>query len=317
MVRALSEILDRCAMDLGCRSIRDQARMENDPALLRDILADPDFFGNDAQASSDFSLDSHGVFQFTSRITTPSPANNRVYGKIYHQAGEWTKRPSVVLLHGWNADLGYQYLFPLLARRLIRRGVNAVLLELPYHCHRRPRSPSQTSTNFLSSDLVHTLTATRQALNDIRSLMRWLAGQGSQRLGLWGFSLGTWLGGLVTIFEPLTSAVALTTPIANLTDAIRNLPFCAVIRHSLAQTPVPLDALNLMSYQPLIEPKDILLVEATYDLFAPKQTVEALWRHWNHPEIWRIPHGHISALMSAPSLERTARWLANRLLPHT
>ena len=71
---------------------------------------------------------------------------------------------------------------------------------------------------------------------------------------------------------------------------------------------------NLTSTRPAISKENVLLIEGMHDLLA-SSPVE-LWQSWGQPEIWRLPHGHIStALISLmPGLPgRILRWLAPRL----
>ena len=43
------------------------------------------------------------------------------------------------------------------------------------------------------------------------------------------------------------------------------------------------------------------------------EQTEELWQKWKQPEIWRLPHGHIS-WMGAPGLTgRVLHWLSPRL----
>jgi hypothetical protein len=61
-------------------------------------------------------------------------------------------------------------------------------------------------------------------------------------------------------------------------------------------------------------PKEsILLTEGIYDLFAEAQPIEELWHKWQQPEIWRLPHGHISGLFAPGLMGRVLGWLAPRL----
>jgi len=94
--------------------------------------------------------------------------------------------------------------------------------------------------------------------------------------------------------------------------AIQNLPFCQSIRDSLQSASFGLEPLNLASRVPAIPPLDILLIESQYDLFAPVETIEHLWRAWGQPEIWRLPHGHISVLLSRRVLGRAVEWVKNK-----
>jgi hypothetical protein len=74
--------------------------------------------------------------------------------------------------------------------------------------------------------------------------------------------------------------------------------------------------LNLTSHQPLIAKEHILLIESEYDLFAPRETVEELWKAWRQPEIWRYGVSHVSVLGVPGVAARAARWLATQARAH-
>ncbi len=275
-------------------------------------MAHPDFFSDRIGPPPDLKFHRHREFVFASPIVSPWPHNNRVHGKLYRAGAAWEKRSAVVLLHGWNAEAGYRTLFPHLARRLNRRGINAAMIELPYHSQRKPRGGA-TVRNFLSSDLAAVVAATRQALADVRALVAWLADQGCTRIGLWGISLGAWLGGLVTCHDRRVTCAVLMTPVARIDRVVAEAHFCEVLRHQFAGTAPELARLNLVTHRPHPPPRDLLIVAGQHDLFAPTETIEELWETWGRPDYWRLTHGHISTMMSLPVMERTCRWMAGRL----
>jgi hypothetical protein len=64
----------------------------------------------------------------------------------------------------------------------------------------------------------------------------------------------------------------------------------------------------------VVFPKEnILLIEVIHDLLAQRQPIEELWQMWKQPEIWRLPHGHISGWFVPGLMRRVLRWLAPRL----
>jgi hypothetical protein len=71
--------------------------------------------------------------------------------------------------------------------------------------------------------------------------------------------------------------------------------------------------LNLILSTPVIPKENILLIQGTHDLFAERQPVEELWQKWQQPEIWRLPHDHISGLFVPGLTGRVLRWLSPRL----
>ncbi len=283
------------------------------------LLNDPDLFSDKDTIAPDLHFKNATEFQFKSAVATRWAENNQVSGRLFRAGTEWKSRPSVILLHGWSAEMQYRCQFPLLAKRLVRAGVNAAMFELPYHGRRRPREPGAIQ-NFISHDLLHMLEATRQSLSDARALLAWLQAEGSPKVGLWGISLGAWLAGLLVCSpkqskREAASFAVLLTPIAKVDQAIQELSFCKSIRGSLENTSsVRLEPLNLASHLPCLPRENILIVESRYDLFAPAETVESLWRAWQQPEIWRLPHGHISILLSPLLLQRIVDWIQRKVL---
>ena len=81
-------------------------------------------------------------------------------------------------------------------------GITALRLSLPYHDVRMP--PELARADFIvSSNIVRTLQACRQAVLDARRALWWLRDQGYERLGMVGTSLGSCLAMLTSTHEPL------------------------------------------------------------------------------------------------------------------
>ncbi len=311
MFRALTEPLDRLAIRSATRSVRCGTGPATHLKEAEEVLARPDFFGLSEVTPARPEFANRTNFQFPSYISTPWEENNVVWGKFYRASRNWQKDPAVLLVHGWNGELGYYWQFPVLAEFLRLRGINCVMIELPYHGRRRPQRAGAIN-NFISHDLLSMLHATRQAIIDCRSVLSWLNEQGCPSMGLWGISLGAWLAGLIAVHEPLARLTVLMSPVVRLDHAIRDLPFCEPIRQSLAGRAFDVNRLNLLSHKPLSGQEGVLIIESIHDLFASVESVEELWRAWEKPEIWRLPHGHISILMSVGAMLRTIGWISRK-----
>ena len=135
-------------------------------------------------------------------------------------------------------------------------------------------------------------------------------------VGLWGVSMGAWLAGLTLCHDSRIGCAVLTVPVARLDRLIEEAAFCETIRCALHDRRVDLHKFNLVSNRPAIARENILLVEAEYDLFVAKETVEDLWRAWAEPEIWRFRHGHISVLSARGLSNRVVRWIAAKAGEH-
>jgi hypothetical protein len=122
--------------------------------------------------------------------------------------------------------------------------------------------------------------------------------------------MGAWIGGLAICHDARLGFGILMTPVVLMDRLVGELEFVASIRHSIKDQPVDFTRLNLVSYKPRIPREHVLLVEARYDAFVPGETIEGLWEHWDKPEIWRMPHGHISLLGSIGLLNRAVKWVS-------
>lgn len=311
MRAALAKPLDWCTIQLARLNVRDATDTEGLAARAQAVLDHPDFLGGVVTAPKDVRFTTKRAFVFTSPVASPWKRNNTVHGRLYTVKNSWQDKPTLILLHGWNAQTAYHTLFPHIARRLTKRGVNVAMFQLPYHSQRKPRGRGAVK-NFLSGDLVHVAQSTHQAMADARALIAWLKEQGCPRIGLWGISLGAWLSGMLACNESLVDFAVLMTPVARLDRLFAEADFCAPIRRSLRGAKVRLDALNLANCRPKLTPDNILVVASEHDLFAPIATIEELCEAWNGPELWRPRHGHISVLLSMPVMERTIRWVTRK-----
>ena len=289
---------------MGLRSV-PKSKWKLEEAL--EFLKGPDFI----PATSDpaqIEFDGPRHFKFSTPRPSKAGENNIVYGRLYRCAKRWQERPVIVLLDG-SPSVGYHSVFPLLARRFNRAGFNVGTLVAPYHLQRRPRRTFEW--NFL--ELARALA---QNVAEIRGLTGWLLDEGCPSVGLLGFSFGGWLAGLTACSDTRLACAVLAVP------AVRMKRSSPVVWRRVRETlqalrpgheAVDATRLNLISSTPVIPKGNILLVEGIHDLFAERQPIEELWQKWEQPEIWRLPHGHISGLFVPGLTGRMLRWLSPRL----
>lgn len=142
--------------------------------------------------------------------------------------------------------------------------------------------------------------ATAQAIAEIRALTGWLLGEGCPAVGLWGFSFGGWLAGLTACHDARLASVVLAAPRVRMNVAFPQVVFRRRIRELLQRERAAWETLNLTSARPVIPKENVLLIETMHDLFVGKEGIEDLWQAWGQPDIWRLPHGHVSkALLRA------------------
>ena len=161
-----------------------------------------------------------------------------------------------------------------------------------------------------------------QAIAEIRSLSGWLLAEGCPAVALVGVSLGAYLAGLTGCGDARLASMVMIMPAARMglllsqaAPVRRRRVQEAILRRRAASEELDRTPLNLTSARPPISKENVLLIEGMHDLMVAGSPNE-LWQSWGQPEIWRLPHGHISTALAAsmPGLSgRVLHWLAPRL----
>jgi hypothetical protein len=236
-----------------------------------------------------------GTLRFPSAFTTPHPENNTAIARWFPAAGERPvghargRKRAVVVLPQWNADAtGHVGL----SRLLARCGVSALRLTLPYHDARMP--PELTRADYIvSSNIVRTVQVCRQAVQDARRAVAWLAMQGFERIGILGTSLGSCLALLTAAHEPRIRAQALNHVSPWFADVVWRGLSTQHVRRGL-DGHIDLERLRRVwrpispwSYLDDVRDRRTLLVYARYDLTFPLDLSRRLIAEF---ERRRIPH---------------------------
>jgi len=155
-----------------------------------------------------------------------------------------------------------------------------------------------------------------QNVAEIRALTGWLLDEGCPSVALQGFSFGGWLAGLTACSDARIACAVLTVP--GVCMRYSQPVVWRWVREALqalrpAHEAMDTTRLNLTLSTPVIPKENILLIVGIHDLFAKGQPYEELWQKWQQPEIWRLPHGHVSAQLRLGLMGRVLRWLSPRL----
>ena len=311
MIAGLSRLIDWSAIRLAAARMPKPDGRDSRLAEARRVIESKEFIPAEVQAAR-VQFDGAVGLHFETPRPGPFAENNTVRGRLYRCAGRWQDRPSVLLLHGWNDAINHYFRFPAMAGQFNRLGFNAATLEAPFHFQRRPRELGAWG-NFLCPDILRTVEAARQAIAESRSFTEWLRQQGCPAVGLLGVSLGGWLAGLAICHDSRFSCAVLLVPVARMDRLIEEAAFCRNLRLAMKGQRVGAANLNLTEGRPVMARENILLIEAVHDMFVPRETLEQLWRAWDQPDMWRLPHGHISVLGAPGLTRRIIGWMAPRL----
>lgn len=257
------------------------------------------------------------------RATTPWPGaegENRDWRATRFSPDGATRPDSaVIVLHGWLADWWNYPIYLSWCRWLSGLGVEAWAPRLPHHME-RTADGRVSGERCLSSDLVATTESIRQAVTEVRLLGRWLRRRGRRRIGIWGMSLGGWIGGLTATVEPGWDGVVLWAPAVDPDSILWESSLARGIRAAVRSAGIErgdgaraLEALAPAERELRVPADRVLLVAGRYDGVVAPDSLVRLAARWG-VGLWWMPHGHISLLASPSALATTRRFLEDRLL---
>lgn len=190
-------------------------------------------------------------------------------------------RPTVIAIHGY---LGGNFaveerFFPV--DDLFAQGLDVALFALPFHGARNDRPLARP--RFPASDPRITVEGFRQAMWDLRSLLRFLVQRGARSVGALGMSLGGYTTALLSTVEPDLAFAVPLIPLASLADFARE-------GGRLVGTPAEQEAqhraleqafrvVSPLARPPRIDPKHIVVVAGEADQITPIEHAEKLARH--------------------------------------
>ncbi|MBX3209548.1 MAG: alpha/beta hydrolase family protein [Labilithrix sp.] len=154
--------------------------------------------------------------RYLSRVENRT-ARARLY--LAGSADAVTRRPAIIAVHGY---MGGQWLIEENAwpiEWLLRRGLDVVLPVLPLHAGRG--GAHRGAPAFPSSDPRLTNEGFRQAVTDIRTLVRWLRERGAPKVGVMGMSLGGYTSALTATVTDEIDFVMPMIPLASIADFAR------------------------------------------------------------------------------------------------
>ncbi len=232
---------------------------------------------------------------WTSSIHTPTLENNRAHARFFRESTitgkENDTRRAVVVLPEWNAQ---PHGHVQLCHILTRFGIAALLMTVPYHGPRRPPE-LERADHLVSSNIGRTLQSMRQAVLDTRAAIRWLHEQGYERIGIMGTSIGSCIGFLALVHEPLVCTGVFNHVSGYVADVAWRGISTAHVRAGFADS-VTLDELRRywLPISPLaysdklkhLPPRPIRFIAARYDLTFPadlsRDAIEGV-RNAGHP----------------------------------
>jgi len=272
----------------------------------------PETLAQDAaikQQAAEGKLAKAQYLRFTSPERTPYPENDLVNARWYPAPEHKDpKRPrqAIVVLPQWNAD-GFSH--NSLCTIFNKMGISALRLSMPYHDIRRP-AEIERSDYATSANIGRTLSATRQAVVDIRCCIDWLEEQGYEQFGVLGTSLGSCYAFLASAHDPRIRVNAFNHASTSFGDVVWAGQSTRHVQQALADAGLTQERIRALwssispisYYDRISSPvadgarKRVLAVYARYDLTFPYeyslQVLAAFKRIGLNHEPRMLPCGH-------------------------
>lgn len=202
-------------------------------------------------------------------------------------------RPAVILVHGYRAG---QYaveerMWPL--DWLLSRGLDVALFVLPFHGVRtRPGGPQR----FPGSDPRVTVEGFRQAVDDLRALLRFFTSRGAPRVGAMGMSLGGYTVSLFATVEAELDFVVPMIPLASFADvalaAGRLVGSASEQQDQHAALERAQWTVSPFARPPKVDPSAVVVIGGEGDRITPLSHAEKIAAHFS-AELVTFPGGHL------------------------
>ncbi len=162
------------------------------------LASSDDFYTPAPSRQSDFessaSESGFRLLKFPSAVTTPYEKNNLVHARFFPaERGVG----AVIVSPQWNAK---EESHVALCRALVRFGISALRLSLPFH-DERALDGFTRADYMVSANIGRTIQSVRQAVLDVRRAADWLFFQGYKRVGVIGTSIGSCVSWLAFIHD--------------------------------------------------------------------------------------------------------------------
>ena len=214
-------------------------------------------------------------------------------------------RPWLVCVHGQGMGRRSDVEFFRLRRLHEELGVNVLVPVLPLHGPRR--AGSRPEQQFVSNVyLMNNTLGLAQSVWDLRRSLAWLrVHEGATAVGLYGFSLGSYVVSLLSTLDDDLACVVSVVPTGDLAEALRaSEPTLPTKRRAHRALHDERSELVHRVVSPLTRPCRVpkdqrFIVAGQGDRIAVPPGAAELWRHWDEPAIkWR-PRGHVTTAWSS------------------
>lgn len=263
-----------------------------------------------------------GKFKYKSSVQSGDSRNDSVTGELFLHENE--DAAHVIFVHGWRMDSN-ERVKKIFHDHMTNLKWNMYYFTLPYHFERKPNQSLFSGEYMVSANIERTVQATRQAVADLRTLIKWIKANKNGPLILIGISLGGVITNLTALVESDIDVLASIFYANRLSYSIWKTNPGKFIRKDLEHHGVTYN--DLIDYWKITEPsqalpkvkkENILLISGKHDLYVHREDTDYLWASWEKPTRYIYTCGHAGIVLKRKKIATdTINFIQNRLnSPH-
>lgn len=256
----------------------------------------PDIIFNQKDQNGAYNV---GKFYYESQIDN-GPSNKYSTG-LYYENENSNQVANVIFVHGWRMD-NLSRIRRIYNKPFSMLGFNMYYFTLPCHFEREPAESLYNGELMISADIHRTLTSVKQAVTDLRAMIKWIRANRKGKIILIGVSLGGFITNLTGVIEKEIDALISVFYANSIAYSVWNTIPGKYIKKDFEQGGFTYDQLkeawaiiNPSLFKPVVRKENILLISGIYDHFVVLEDTDQLWESWERPEriVYNIGHAGI------------------------
>jgi pimeloyl-ACP methyl ester carboxylesterase len=254
----------------------------------------------------------YGTFRFESQVFTSSSVNNIVQGQYYRPPGQ-EQAMSWICIHGWRMNSLHK-LRNIVLEPLLDSNAGVYFIQLPYHLDRTPSESHFGGEHMISANIERTLEAVKQAVSDVRALIRWMKSRHEGKVGVIGLSLGGFIANLAAVLDDDIDGLISLFYANRISYSVWKTDPGKYIKQDLQNNEI--DFTKLERYWSILDPSrhspklpksSILLVSGKYDRYVLEEDTALLWEKWGRPSRTVLNCGHSGIVLQRKRVAQEVR----------
>lgn len=262
-----------------------------------------------------------GKYKFKSEFTENGDSNLYSLGN-YHKSKKENNKTSVIFVHGWRMD-SFDKFNKIYLQAFKEMGFNIYTFTLPHHLERTTSDSLYNGELMVSADIDRTLLSVKQAITDLRALVRYLK-EKNNKVILIGMSLGGFITNLAAVLEKGIDALISVMYANSLPFSVWKSEAGKYLKKDFESNGFTYEDLQKYwailvpsNFKPIIPKENILLMSGVYDKYVLAEDTDLLWEKWDKPTRLIFPCGHSGIVFCKEKIRKASlEFLVKKNLQH-